>query len=182
MIRGIILMLLIMSIQVIIYKISTGNFWADSYPGEDFHFTDPHFIDILFSYKKGLFLYTPFYLLCLTGLCFIYKRSKFETVSFAVFFILLTYMLSSWWNWWYGGSFSSRAYVEYLTLFAVLFAIMCQNAGKKLFRFVLLPLLLILTFLCQFQTYQYRYYLIHWEDMSKESYWNVFMKLKKQDS
>jgi hypothetical protein len=176
---GCIAMLFIMSIQLIIYKISTGHFWVDSYPGEDFHFNDPHFSAILFSYKKGLFLYTPLYLLALCGIYFLWKKRKFEFFSFLFFFAALTYVLSSWWNWWYGGSFSSRVYVEYLPLFAVLLACLLQGAPKKITRRIFIPLIIVLITFCQFQTYQYRYYLIHWENMTKEKYREVFLSMKK---
>ena len=71
-------MLGIMAIQSVIYKLSTGYFWVYSYGEEGFNFGSPHFIDILFSYKKGLFLYTPIYLIALLGLYFMYKKNKFE--------------------------------------------------------------------------------------------------------
>jgi hypothetical protein len=176
---GFVAMLCIMSIQMIIYKVSTGHWWVDSYPGEDFHFNDPHFFDILFSYKKGLFLYTPVYLFALAGLWFLYKKKKFEFFTFILFFIVLTYILSSWWNWWYGGSFSSRVYVEYLPLFAILLGILMQNVSKKVLRLICIPLIVLIIGLCQFQTYQYRYYIIHWENMDKAKYWDVFLSMKK---
>jgi hypothetical protein len=176
---GFILMFFIIGIQSMIYKISTGNFWVDSYPGEEFDFTDPHFISILFSYKKGLFLYTPIYLLALCGLFSIYRNNRYEFITFAGFFIILTFVLSSWWNWWYGGSFSSRVYVEYLPLFAVLLASLLKDIKTKFFRILVPVLTFLFIALCQFQTYQYRYYIIHWEDMNKEKYWNAFLSMKK---
>lgn len=178
-ISGFIVMLLIMGIQPLIYKISTGHFWVDSYPEENFNFGHPHFLDILISYKKGLFLYTPLYLVSLGGLYFLFKKKRFAFFCFAFFFISLTYVLSSWWNWWYGGSFSSRVYVEYLPLFAMLLAFLLQELKTKIYRTVFIPLLFLLIALCQFQTYQYRYYLIHWENMTQEKYWDVFLSMKK---
>jgi hypothetical protein len=170
----------IISIQLLIYKISSGHLWVDSYPSEEFNFKDPHFFLMLFSYKKGLFLYTPLYLLSLFGLYYFYQRRRFEFFSFLVFFVILTYILSSWWNWWYGGSFSSRVFVDYLSLFSILLALQFQNASKKIFRRLLVPSVIAMIALCQFQTYQYRYYLIHWEDMTKEKYWDVFLSMKKE--
>lgn len=178
-VSGFIAMLLVMCIQPVIYKISTGHFWVDSYPGEDFHFGHPHFFDILISYKKGLFLYTPLYLVALGGMYFLFKKKRFAFFCFAFFFISLTYVLSSWWNWWYGGSFSSRVYVEYLPLFAVLLAFMLQAIKKKTLRIVMISFMFLLIAFCQFQTYQYRYFLIHWENMTQEKYWDVFLSMKK---
>jgi len=178
-IGGIFVLFAIICIQAVIYKISSGDWWIYSYGEERFHFNDPHFIDILFSYKKGLFLYTPLYLLALGGLYVSFRKNKFEFFSFFFFFVMLTYVLSSWWNWWYGGSFSSRVYVEYLPLFTVMLAVLLQNAVTKPARIITVSMVVLLIALCQFQTYQYRYYLIHWENMTKEKYRNVFLSMDK---
>lgn len=167
------------SIQLILYKISTGHFFVYSYNQEVFHFNEPHFFDILFSYKKGLFLYTPVYLLSLAGLFFLFKDSKFEFYSWTGFFILLNYVLSSWWMWFYGGSFSSRVYVEYLPFFMVLLAIALQKIRSLFVYRVFISLVFIFILLCQVQTYQYRYTQIHWSDMTKEKYWDVFLRLDR---
>ena len=85
----------------------------------------------------------------------------------------LVFILSSWWSWWYGGSFGSRVLVEYLPVFGLLLALLL-NRYKRFFLKIILVMLIAF---CQFQTYQYRYYLIHWEDMTREKYFNVFLKL-----
>jgi hypothetical protein len=178
-IYGLLSMLLLLSIQSIIYKISTGNFWVDSYPGENFDFSNPHFFSVLLSYKKGLFIYTPLYLLSLSGLFFLYKKNRFEFFMCIAFFVILTFVLSSWWNWWYGGSFSSRVYVEYLPVFGILLGIFLNGLVNSIIKITFTILILLLIALCQFQIYQYRYYVIHWENMTSEKYWDVFLKMKK---
>lgn len=165
----------IVSIQLIIYKISTGHFLVYSYQEEGFNFTNPQIINILFSYKKGLFLYTPMYLLAMFGLIPVFKKSKFAGWSWLIFFITITYIFSSWWMWYYGGSFSSRVYVEFLSLFMILFAVLLANTVRKRKRALILSLSFLLLVACQIQTYQYRYYEIHWDQMDKEKYWEVFM-------
>lgn len=169
----------IVSIQLIIYKISTGNFFVYSYAEEGFNFLSPHIFDILFSYKKGLFLYTPLYLLSLTGLFFLWKSSKFEFFSVSLFLFGVTYIFSSWWMWYYGGSFSSRVYVEFIPVFMILLALSLHHIKKAIFRKVYIAGIVLLIVLCQIQTYQYRYYQIHWADMTKEKYWDVFLRVDK---
>ena len=176
---SLILFLSVISIQLIIYKISTGNFLVFSYKNEGFIFTDPHFIDILFSYKKGLFLYTPIFLLSLAGLCFLWKSNKFGFYTVAIFLLVITYVFSSWNNWWYGGSFSSRVYTEFIGLFAVLLGIAVEQARSAIIRKTVLSLALLFVILYQVQIYQYRYYYIHWENMTKEQYWDVFLRIDK---
>ena len=65
-------------IQLWQYKISTGQWWVYSYGKEGFDFTNPHFLDILFSYKKGLFLYTPLYFLGFLSALLLWNKSRFK--------------------------------------------------------------------------------------------------------
>lgn len=165
-------------IQLLYYKLACGFFFVDSYPGESFNFLAPHIFEILFSYKKGLFVYTPFYLICLIGLVYLFKNLKWVFFSLFLFIVAITYFLSSWHNWWYGGSFSSRVYVDYLVVFSICYAYLLHNSGKNI-RTGLIVISVIITLFCQFQTYQYRYAIIHWENMSKEMYWKNFFQLDK---
>jgi len=171
---------LIISIQFIIYKISTDQYLVYSYGDEGFNFMSPQIFNILFSYKKGLFLYTPILLLSLTGAYFLWKNARFEFYSFFGFFFLITYILSSWWCWYYGGSFSSRVYVEYIAVFMILLGTLIERVNRKWIRNMFISSIIALIVICQIQTYQYRYYLIHWSEMTKEKYWDVFMKIEKE--
>jgi hypothetical protein len=166
-------------IQLLIYKFSTGSFFVYAYGEEGFNFLSPHFLDILFSYKKGLFLYTPMYLLSFVGLIFLFKQNRFAFYSWSTFFILLTYVFSSWWMWYYGGSFSSRVYVEFLPMFGIMLAIALHNMRSTLQKIVLNTSIVLLIVICQIQTFQYRYYDIHWSDMTKEKYWKVFLRVDR---
>ncbi len=168
----------ITSTQLIYYKLATGNFFVYSYNKEGFDFSNPHFFNILFSYRKGLFLYTPLYLLSFSGLYFLWKKSAWQVMTFLSFFVVITYVFSSWWMWFYGGSFSSRVYVEYLPLFMILLAIFLEGLNGKIWqKRAFVGLIFGLILLCQFQTYQYRLYQIHWSDMTEEMYWDVFLRL-----
>jgi len=76
--------------------------------------------------------------------------------------------------WFYGGSFSARVMVEYIPLFMLPSALLLtQLKGSQ--RAVITTLVLILVIVCQLQSYQYRYYEIHYGDMTKEKYWEVFL-------
>lgn len=166
----------IASIQLLIYKIQCGSFFVYSYGEEGFNFLSPEFLHFLFSYKKGFFVYTPIAFFALTGLIFIYRNNKQEFYSLLFFFLFLWYILSSWWNWWYGGSFGSRVMVDYYALTGLLLGILLKNLQNK----IAVVLTGIVLFFCvglnQFQNRQYRYLIIHWENMNKEKYWDVFLK------
>jgi hypothetical protein len=164
----------IAGIQLMVYYNQTGALFVYSYEEEGFNFLRPEIFNILFSYKKGLFLYTPLLLIAMFGHVIWFKMQKWQAISSMLFFLSITYFLSSWWNWYYGGSFSSRAYIEYYVFFALPFAIMLQRLSKP-YRRVMLGISMVLVLFCQFQTYQYRYMVIHWDNMDKEKYWEVFL-------
>lgn len=167
----------VISFQLLIYKLQTGKFWIDAYDGEQFHFLHPHPLAFLFGYRKGFFLYTPLALIASFGLWFLFRKNKFQGIAMSGLLLLLLYVLSSWWNWWYGGSFSSRVCVEFYALLGLLLAVVLQEVRKKIVRRGIQLLLVFSLLLCQFQMYQYRYYVIHWEKMDREHYWRVFLNV-----
>jgi hypothetical protein len=167
---------LIPALQFAYYKAATGLWLVYSYGEEHFAWSDPHFLDLLFSYRKGLFVYTPLLLGAFAGLPFWWRTARRQVLWWAGFLAGLTWLLGSWWNWWYGGSFGSRVYVEYLPLFAVPFALAQQGLGKRS-RWAFLTIAVLLVLLCQAQTYQARYYIIHWEDMDRDRYWESVRRI-----
>lgn len=176
-ISGIFIFILIISIQPVIYKLSAGAFWIDSYSVEHFMWSNPHPFDFLFSYKKGMFLYTPLLLISLSGLVKIWKENSYTFFSLIGFFTVLIYVFSSWWMWFYGGSFGCRVMIEFYSFFAILFIGALQFFKKKILRTMFISLVFVMILICQIQTYQYRYNHIHWSEMNKERYWKVFMRV-----
>ncbi|HEY4800346.1 MAG TPA: hypothetical protein VII99_14795, partial [Bacteroidia bacterium] len=167
----------IVSLQLIIYKIQTGSFFIYSYNEEGFNWLDPQISNFLFSYKKGLFVYMPvLFLTMVFGLGILTMKDRYLLLNFLLAFLLVTYVLSSWWNWYYGGSFGQRVVIEYYPLFALLAGI-TLNCAKKYVQKLLVSLYFLCIVVCQIQTYQYRYGIIHWEEMNKEKYWDVFLKI-----
>jgi hypothetical protein len=176
-IQAAIVFLLVVSIQGIIYFLQTGRFFVDSYVVEGFIWNRPEMINILFSYKKGLIIYTPLILFSLFGLIPLYRKNKFQCIAFSSFFLLIIYIFSCWIMWWYGGSFSSRPFVEYFSIFALIMAFALTAIKRKTTKIIFYAILIFCIILCQVQTYQYRYLIIHWDKMDKEHYWRVFMRV-----
>jgi len=167
---------LLISIQLIIYKIQTGHFLVYSYGKESLDFSNPQIWKFLFSYRKGLFVYTPLFFLSLWGSWYLYKQSHFQFFSWFAFLAIVVFVLSSWWQWYYGGSFGSRVMIEYSVYFILPLALLLQ---KNRYRKAIAGLLVLLIFVCQFQTYQYRYGYLHWSEMNKERYWDNFLRIDK---
>lgn len=164
----------IVSLQLVYYKLATGNFFVDSYGEEGFNFLNPEWFNFLFSYKKGLFLYTPILLISACSIPFIRMLSLFQKVSWFSAMAITVYIFSSWWMWFYGGSFSARVMVEYIPVFMLPFGMFLNQLNIKKWRLTL-ALIVVLVAVCQVQSYQYRYYEIHYSDMNQERYWDVFL-------
>lgn len=169
----------IFSIQLILYKIQTGQFWVYSYGEEKLHLDNPHLWEFLVSYKKGAFVYVPILFISLIGFGWWWRHSRVRAMSLLVFLLIVVYILSSWWNWWYGGSFGQRPLIEFYPFFALLLAGLLTWVSGKISQPVVVSVLFALTMVCQIQTYQYRYGMIHWEDMDKHRYWQEFLRIDK---
>lgn len=167
-------------IQMIYWKYITGNWLYWSYHGEKFDFLNSHIIKGLFSFRKGWFLYTPLALLGLMGLFVgvFRKKQLFYVFPIWIYFALTIYIVFSWEQWFYGGSFGCRVLIQTLALLAYPIALIVQAALRKSKAMFAGLLLFILSGIALnlFQTWQYHTTVIHWSDMSKEYYKRVFLK------
>ncbi len=171
---GVLIFLFVISLQIAPYYLQAGKLWVYSYSEAKFNFSEPHFIDILFSYRKGLFVYTPILFISIFGFFILLKNNKYQVLIWFIFFMCTNYILSAWSFWWYGGSFGMRAYVEFFPFFMILFALAFSHSSWSKKVVAILTLLFIgLNFI---QMYQYQNYIIHGVDMDKEKFWNIFLK------
>ncbi|HRH67459.1 MAG TPA: hypothetical protein PLU53_14240 [Bacteroidia bacterium] len=171
------LLICIPAIQLLVYHWQTGHYFAYTYGEEHLSILQPHLSDFLFSYKKGLFVYTPLLLFGVAGFSYLYGKSKWEFFTLSTFLMLVIYVLSCWSVWWYGGSFSQRPMVEFLPFFCFPFTLLIGQLESSLKKLSFFLIFIFCIFLNQVQVYQYRYNFIHWENMDKEHYWRVFLRI-----
>jgi len=176
----VVVFLLTIGIQVWLFYLQTGKPYVWTYQGEGFDFGKPEIISVLFSYRKGLFVYTPVLLFAVAGLLTMMKGRFFRFITGTCYFILLTLVIASWWNWYYGDSFGLRAYIDHYPFFAILLASFIHRVKYHWLRPVLYSIFGILCFLNLFQTYQYEHNILDRDAMDKEKYWYVFMKTGKE--
>ncbi|MFC2114974.1 hypothetical protein ACFLTU_00765 [Bacteroidota bacterium] len=166
--------------QFLYWKEVAGVYIYNSYSGvgSSFYFGNPHIMDFLISYRKGWLVYTPLMLLAMLGFIPLYRNHRGLFYPLLVYMAIMIYVLSSWWSWWYGGSFGMRSAVDIYGLLALPLAALIM-ATRKLWlsgRIMIGVLFAFLVFLNIFQTYQYKAGLIHWVGMTKASYWTIFLR------
>jgi hypothetical protein len=164
----------VLSIQFIIYKIQIDQWYIYAYLNEGFNFLQPHFIDFLFSIRKGFFVYTPLFSLSIIGLVFWFRYNSFQAFWWIITMTILVYILSSWHMWWYGGTFGTRVLIEYYIIWIIPIAILFQRTRSYVkTMFVLIAFFFI--FNGVLQQYQYRKGIIHYEDMNWQIYKDAFL-------
>lgn len=169
---------IVVSIQPLLYFAQVGEFFIWTYTGVGFNFTDPHFAGVLISYKKGLFVYTPILAFSLLGFLHLFRRNIYEAVCLLLYMILFTYIISSWWSWWYGMSYGHRAFLDHYVVFGILFGLALGDNKFKSTRYMIYIATPLLIWFNMLQVYQYKNWILYW-DMDEEKYWRVFLKTDK---
>ena len=172
----ILVLFLLVILQLLLWYLQTGRFLLWPYRNEGFRFTHPEILNVLFGYRKGLFVYTPLILLSLFGLIPLFFRTRLKFYSMFVFLIFAIYIIASWWNWEYGDSFGLRAFIDFYGIFALLLAILVNRLKFIYSNIVLAFIFLLFIFLNFFQTWQYKEEIIHHWAMNKLKYNYVFLK------
>jgi hypothetical protein len=171
---------LVVSLQLCYWKYATGHWLYDVYRDEHFLFNDPEIFLFLFSFRKGVFVYTPVLIFAVIGLIVFYKRNKAFFWSTLLFMSLTVYLLSSWWAWSYGICWGMRPMIDYYALlsFPVAAGIAFCLERSKALKLLTSTVLILLIALNLFQSWQYKNGAIHYDDMSREAYFKGFFQTK----
>lgn len=110
--------------QLLYWYSQTGHWVVYSY-GEDepFYWLAPEVGNFLFSVRKGLFFWSPILLLAVVGIFLAYRKRKQLYTGLVAFLLIIVYISSAWWCWYYAGSFGQRVAVDFMCLFAVFIAV-----------------------------------------------------------
>lgn len=168
--------LAVVMLQPLIYRLQTGNWFVWSYQGEGFDLSSPALANVLFSFRKGLFVYCPLLILAVAGIFsgMGKKQAHFGWLLFALGAI--TWVISSWWMWYYGGSFGHRTFIEFYPLFGIGLAYVFQYGWGVLRPWIAVGMAAALTVVSLVQTYQYRTHILPFDNMDAEKYRSLFLR------
>ncbi len=168
--------------QMIYWKEMTGQWLYFSYGSDErFFFGDPAILKGLFSWRKGLFIYTPLLLISFAGIFILWVRRSPHALALSLFVPVNIYIIFSWWCWWYGGGFGQRALIDSYALMAVAAAAILSvtlTARRRWLKLMVLSIFLLLMSLGIFNNFQYYYGAIHWDSMTKEAYLDSFGRVR----
>jgi hypothetical protein len=177
---GIFFAFVIASLQLCYWKYATGKWLYDVYMDEHFVFTSPQILPFLFSFRKGVFVYTPVLIFALMGLIILFRKDRALFYSTSIFLSITVFLLSSWWAWSYGICWGMRPMIDYYGLLSLplAYSFKCIANQKRIIMIAMFSVLTFFISLNLFQTWQYKNGLIHFDDMSKEAYFFGFFQTK----
>lgn len=116
--------------QLLYWHAATGNWFLYSYGEEYFDWLAPQVGNFLFSVRKGLLFWSPVLLLAIPGIMIAYRKKEKLWAGLTAFLLIILYVSSAWWMWYYGGSFGQRVAVDFLCVFAVFLACVFEGLEK----------------------------------------------------
>ena len=173
------IVLLVITPQLAIYYGATGRPIISSYGELGFHFASPRIAGVLFSTQKGLFFWSPILLLACAGFVMLARSDDpaRRFVAPAVAFLAGdTYLIASWWDWQFGGSFGHRGFVDTLPLFALGLAAFYRWAFASARRYPIAAGVLCAMALNLFQMAQYWHRVLPFSDTTWDQYRAVFLR------
>lgn len=156
----------------------TGSWFVWNYNGEGFDFLHPKIWQTLFSFRTGLFIHSPILFVIILGLFFLFRKNKYQAIAFTVYFLINTWVISSWWCWDYENSFGHRPYSEHFVFLLPLVFI----ALKKLKSLTLIFFLIIFS-LSTIRYYEYFSGMMVFQRFTAKSYFEslIFWDEKNYD-
>jgi hypothetical protein len=177
---GVGLALLLFLPQSLYWHTMTGRWIFDSYqnPGVGLDWTSPHIFNVLFSYRKGWFVYTPIVVFAFLGWIFFYRKQPLVARNLMICFGVFFYIVASWTEWWYGGGYSQRTLIPYYSILSLGFAgfveyILGRQMVLRLATYAVFTLLLCLN---QFQWWQFKQGVLDPYRTTKEYYQAIWLK------
>ena len=159
----------VVGIQPLLWHAQTGHWVEWGYRGEGFHWDRPEVLRVLFGFRRGLFLYAPVLLFAMAALFALRRRAPVVAWSGLIYFAVNTYVIASWWIWYYGSGFGSRVFIEHLAVLAVPWALALHHAGRRSW-IVARAWMLGCILLHGFQYWQYHHLILHHENMDRHTY------------
>jgi hypothetical protein len=166
--------------QLLIYFDATGRLIVSSYGTLGFNWSEPRLAGVLFSAQKGLFFWSPVLLLAVAGFVLLWRSgnpARAFIPGAIVFLLVNAYVIASWWDWQFGGSYGHRGFVDALPVFALgLASVFDWAARSRVRRHVVGLATALLVALSVFQMLQYWHGLIPFANTTWDQYQELFLQ------
>jgi hypothetical protein len=153
-----------------VYRV-TGRWTVFSYSAAQFNFLHPEVPNVLFSVQKGLFFWSPLLLIATVGFIFLRRYKPALVLPTLLFMPLNLYIIASWMDWTYGGSFGQRPFTESIPIFAFGYASLVESIAVRAVRWTVTALSSVLTVLSIMEMHKYWFGIIPFNGVT----WTLFV-------
>lgn len=174
---GVLVFVLPLIPQFLYWKYVTGSFFFNPYddPASTLQLADPQFIDTLFGFRKGLFIYSPMILLGYAGMFLLFRRLPGIALPVTLYVSLNTYLIASFTSL---ISFGWRAFIQSYAMLLLPMGYIAQLILRSRL-YVRIPVFIVLLALAafnNFKSWQISSRVIDGSRMTREYYFAVFLK------
>lgn len=153
-----------------------GKWSLNTYSTEHFDFLfHPKWFEVLFGYEKGYFMYSPLLFLLFPAYFIAFKKNHYLFLGWLLVFLIFLYLTSSWWCWWYGGGLGMRPFVD-ITSFIILPIALFYHQISNWLKLSSVAFAFCGIYMYQIYQIQFKKNILHYDLMTKEKYWSIFMK------
>lgn len=156
--------------QLIYWKFTAGTWVYDV--GSSWRFLTP-FFRVIVGWETGWFIYTPITIFFVLG--FFFMKGKPYRRSVITFCLLNIWIIISWADWKYGGTYSTRAMVQSFPIFALPFTGIIERVHQSRWKYLFYGLGGYLIFVNFFQVKQFNNTIIHYRDMNRLYYSHIYL-------
>jgi hypothetical protein len=168
---------LMLFIPLALYYIQTGYFFVYSYGKEGFDFSHPHLAQVLFSFDRGWFVYTPIALVAMLGFIPLFRTNRFRFWILILLLGIHLYIASCWWVWNYASKFGQRVFIDFYAVVAILLVILLGSLKGIKMKTVIKSLLAFLFLVNILQFYQHWKWVFPVGKITREVYADSFTRL-----
>jgi len=179
-VRGLLQAMILLAVPVILWYLQTGKPIVYTYGDEKLNFLQPHMLNILFSFNRGWFLYTPVALVSIFGFAGLFRQNPFRSWWLAGFLLLFIYVASCWWVWYYASKCGQRIFIDIYAVVAILLVFLFNNIHGRTMKRWLSAFLLILASLNLLQFYQHAKWIFPPYNINAAIYRNSFFSLTQK--
>lgn len=167
-------------IQLCYYKFASGRFFINPYgsgnPGEGLELFRPHLLEVLFSFRKGWFIYTPLMIFIVFGFVQLYKKNRGLFLFVLIYTLANVYIVASWSCWWFGSCFGNRALIANYAALAIPLGYFLEYVLNSKLKFIYLTAFILFISLNLFQSWQLHQGILDTTNMSRDYYFSTFLQ------
>lgn len=152
------------------------NPYAAGNPGEGLELLQPHILKVLFSFRKGWFVYTPLMIFTILGFWYMFKNNKPLFTPVFIYFVINLYIVSSWSCWWYGACFGVRSLVPSYAALCLPLGYFVHHLFTSKWKFFGLGFIVFCIALNLFQSWQMSVGIMDSTNMSRAYYFSTFLQ------